>query len=240
MPTPRTSFVPIQRQRAFEQVLAQLQDTILRGELKPGDRLPNERLLAEQLGVGRPTVREALRVLEGLEIIAVRPGAGAASGSIITEQAGAALSGLLKMHLALGHFTAEELVETRLVLETWTIRTAAKNRTEAQLRNIEGILEQMEAHEHDRTKYLSLDAQFHLAIAAAAGNKLLAHLMQALREPIVHHMITGTGAWQDWEVVMKWAAPDHRNMFEAICEGDADRAEEALRHHLSFYSVPAQ
>lgn len=232
------AFVPVHRQRTFEQILAQLQDQILRGDLRPGDRLPNERKLAEMLGVGRPSVREALRVLEALEIIEVRPGAGAASGSIVSERTGSAISSLLQMHLALGHFTAAELIDTRLVLETSIVRTAAVNRSDAQLEHIGSLLERLEASERDRTAYLELDAEYHQAIAQAAGNELLSHLMQALRAPVVHLLTTQTDAWEDWDAVIAWAAPDHRELYEALATKDADRAEAALRHHLEFYSQP--
>lgn len=234
--TEAPAFVPIQRQRAFEAILVQLQNQILRGELRPGDRLPNERALAEMLGVGRPSVREALRVLEALEIIEVRPGAGAASGSIISARTGEALSGLLQMHLALGHFTAEELVDTRRVLETSIVRTAAINRTEQQLRAIEQLLLEMEHNERERPVYLALDAEYHQAIAQAAGNALLTHLMQALRAPVVHLLNIQTDAWEDWDAVIAWAAPDHRALYEAIASRDPDAAERALAHHLAFYA----
>jgi GntR family transcriptional regulator, transcriptional repressor for pyruvate dehydrogenase complex len=232
-------FVPIHRQRTFEQILEQLQGMILRGELRPGDRLPNERSLAEQLGVGRPSLREALRVLEALEVVEVRPGLGAASGTVITERLGTALPGLLSMQMALGRFTPDELIETRLVLEVWTVRTAATNRTKAQLDAIGALLAELESHESDRETYLGIDARFHLAIADAAGNALLAHLMEGLRVPMEQHMVAHTDTWDDWDAVIRWAAPDHRALFAAIAAKDPDAAEAALRHHLAFYSHPA-
>jgi DNA-binding FadR family transcriptional regulator len=233
-----SSFVPIQRQRAFEQILEQLQGMILAGSLRSGDRLPNERALAEQLGVGRPSLREALRVLEALEVVEVRPGLGAASGTVITDRLGTALPGLLSMHMALGRFTADELIETRLVLEVWTVRKAATNRTAEQLDAIGALLAELESHEHDRETYLAIDARFHLAIADAAGNPLLAHLMEGLRVPMEQHMVAHTGRWDDWGAVIRWAAPGHRAMYEAIKASDPDAAEAALRHHLAFYSQP--
>jgi GntR family transcriptional repressor for pyruvate dehydrogenase complex len=231
-------FVPIHRQRAFEQILEQLQGMILRGELRPGDRLPNERSLAKQLGVGRPSLREALRVLEALEVIEVRPGLGAASGTVISDHLGSALPGLLSMHMALGRFGADELIETRLVLEVWTARAAAEKRTQEQVRGIGGILAELESHEDDRETYLAIDARFHLAIAEAAGNPLLAHLMEGLRVPMVQHMNRQAGVWDDWDAVIGWAAPDHRALYMAIAHQDPDAAEAAMRHHLAFYDQP--
>jgi GntR family transcriptional repressor for pyruvate dehydrogenase complex len=224
--------------RTFEAVLGRLEAMIRAGELRPGDRLPNERLLAEEIGVGRPAVREALRVLEALEVITVTAGVGPASGSIVAAQAGSALSGLLGLHLALGHFDADELVEARLVLEIWAARTAAKQRTPDDLARIEGLLAELEDAVTDRDRYLALDTQLHLAIADAAGNALLAHLMHALRAPIVDLLHDRTDERADWDAVIEWAQPDHRALCAAIRAGDADAAEDALRHHLSFYDQP--
>ncbi len=233
-----SGFVPVQRQRTFEQILEQLQAMIMRRELRPGDRLPNERSLAEQLGVGRPSVREAFRVLEALEVIEVRPGLGAASGAVITDHLGATLPGLLSMHMALGRFTADELIETREVLEVWTVRTAATNRTGEQLHALGELLAALETNEDDRDAYLSLDGRFHLAIAEAAGNTLLTHLMEGLRVPMVHHMEAHSEVWNDWNAVIAWAAPDHRALYAAIANQDPDAAETVMRHHLAFYSRP--
>jgi DNA-binding FadR family transcriptional regulator len=231
-------FVPIQRQRAFEQILGQLQEMILRGELRPGDRLPNERAFAQQLGVGRPSLREALRVLEALEVVEVRPGLGAASGAIVTEGIGSALPVLLSMHMALGRFRADELSESRLVLEVWAVRAAAEKRSHEQLRRIGEILAELESHESDRDSYLAIDARYHLAIADAAGNALLSHLMEGLRAPMVQHMNQQVGVWDDWNAVIAWAAPDHRALYVAITNQDPEAAEAVMRHHLAFYSQP--
>jgi GntR family transcriptional regulator, transcriptional repressor for pyruvate dehydrogenase complex len=221
--------------RTFEAVLGRLEAMIRAGELRPGDRLPNERLLAEELGVGRPSVREALRVLEALEVIEVTGGAGRASGSVVAARAGSALSSLLGLHLSLGHFGADELVEARLVLEIWSARTAAKQRSEEDVARLRSLLEQLEAAVGERDRYLELDTELHLAVASAAGNTLLSHLMEALRVPIVDLLHERTDARRDWDAVVDWAQPDHRALVDAIAAGDGDAAEDALRHHLSFY-----
>ena len=221
--------------RTFEAVLGRLEAMIRAGELRSGDRLPNERLLAEELGVGRPSVREALRVLEALEVIEVTGGAGRASGSVVAAEAGSALSSLLGLHLLLGHFSADELVEARLVLEIWSARTAAKQRTDADVAQLRSLLDELDASMGDRDRYLGLDTALHLAIASAAGNTLLSHLMDALRVPIVDLLHERTDARKDWDAVVAWAQPDHHALVDAIIAGDGDTAEAALRHHLSFY-----
>ena len=222
--------------RTFEAVFGRLEAMIRAGELRPGDRLPNERQLAEDLGVGRPSVREALRVLEAMEVITVTGGAGRASGSVIAEAtSSSALSSILGLQLSLGHFDADELVETRLVLEIWSARTAAKQRTDEDLVTLRALLDDLDASAGERERYLELDTQFHLAIAGAAGNALLSHLMDALRVPIVDLLHERTDRRKDWDAVVDWAQPDHHALFDAIAAGDGDAAEAALRHHLSFY-----
>lgn len=138
--------------------------------------------------------------------------------------------------MALGRFGQDELIEARLVLEVWTARAAATNRTDGQLRRIGELLSELESHEDDRDAYLEIDARFHLAIAEAAGDPLLAHLMEGLRVPMVHHMTRQTGIWDDWDAVMAWAAPDHRGLYEALVDQDADAPEAVMRHHPAFYA----
>ncbi|MGH3438242.1 MAG: FadR/GntR family transcriptional regulator [Sciscionella sp.] len=228
-------FEPIRQQRAFESVLEQLEGRILDGRLQPGDRLPNERLLSETLEVSRPSLREALRVLEAMDIITVRTGVGAAAGSVINDQPGPMVARLLRLYLALGHFTVPNVVQVRHLLEGWALREAAQYRTPEHLEHLRSLLVEMDSHDQDTESYFTLDALFHVAIADATGNPLLAHLMAALRDAIARQMVIGTVERGDWASVVAWSTDDHRAMVAAIADQDPDAAEAALEHHLSFY-----
>ena len=98
-------------------MLAAVDDQIVRGNLRSGDRLPGERALAELLGVSRPSVREALRVLERMGVVVAGVGSGNAAGSVIAGQPSEALSQLIRLHLTLANFSLDDVVRARSTLE---------------------------------------------------------------------------------------------------------------------------
>lgn len=119
---------PDARPRAFEEVLARIEERIAADGLTVGDRLPGERQLAEQLGVGRSSVREALRVLETLGVVASQAGRGPDAGAVLTSRPGSALTDLLRLHLGLATLSMREVIDTRLMIEQWAaVRAAATN-----------------------------------------------------------------------------------------------------------------
>ena len=104
--------------RAWQAVLEHIERRLLDGELAPGDRLPGERQLAAELGVGRSSVREALRVLEVLGLIRTHTGSGPTAGAIIIATPGGGMSALMRLQVAASGFPVDDIVATRLVLET--------------------------------------------------------------------------------------------------------------------------
>lgn len=112
--------------RAFESVLAQIERRIVDDGLTAGDRLPGERQLAEQLQVGRSSVREALRVLESLGVVSSQAGRGPDAGAVLTARPGSALTDLLRLHLGLASLELREVVDTRLMIERWAAARAAE------------------------------------------------------------------------------------------------------------------
>ena len=134
---------PVSTRRAFEEILLQLEQSITSHALSAGDRLPPERELATRFNVSRASVREALRVLEGLGLVRVRRGAD--NGVVLLEHPDNALEPLFRFHLALEHASIENLIEFRTVIETWTVRAAAELRRKEPLAEAAAMLEQMEA-----------------------------------------------------------------------------------------------
>ncbi|MBX6383987.1 MAG: FadR family transcriptional regulator, partial [Microbispora sp.] len=116
---------PDARPRAFEEVIARIEERIAADGLTVGDRLPGERQLAEQLGVGRSSVREALRVLETLGVVASQVGRGPDAGAVLTSRPGDALTDLLRLHLGLATLSMREVIDTRLMIEQWAAVRAA-------------------------------------------------------------------------------------------------------------------
>ena len=104
--------------RAWEQVLNHLEQMLVTGELGPGQRLPPERTLAAQLGVGRSSVREALRVMEALGLLSTHTGSGPNAGAMIVSRPTGGMSMLMRLQVAAQNFPVSDIVRTRLVLET--------------------------------------------------------------------------------------------------------------------------
>lgn len=231
------TFTRVQRKRTFEQVFDQLADQIVSQELRAGDRLPNERALSEMLGVSRASLREALRVLEGLQIIEVKPGSRAASGAVITSQASGALTTLLRMHLALEHFQVDDLVELRRMIEPCTARLAAIRRTPPQLQHMTQLVASMRELHEDPLAYRRQDALFHIAIADAAANALAKTIMEALRAPIVRHHTDAIESHM-WDSSIDEVTHQHGAILAAIKAEDSDRAEQKMIEHLGSYRPP--
>lgn len=228
-------FAPIGKRRLFESVLDQLEKLIYEGKLQAGDRLPSERTLSETLQVSRPSVREALRVLDALDIITVRTGVGAGGGTKISNQIGPTISRLMRLYMALGHFDLDNVLNTRRILEEEAARIAATNRTEEQLAGLETLLSEMDEAAADRDAYLALDGKFHLAVALASGNQLLAHLMGSMRDAVTENLVKAQPGDDTWPTLTAKAQKTHRALMAALRAGDADMAARQVARHTSFY-----
>lgn len=226
---------PVKRTKTYELVVRQIKNEIFEGRLRPGDHLPGERQLSELLHVSRPSVREAIRILEALEIVRSRPGNSAGSGLIISTEPSRALTDLLGVHVALSSYSISEVVTVRMSLEVQSARSTAEHINTTDVSRVREILEQMNP-ELDRESFLDLDAQFHVELAQCANNALLADLMSALREAVRRPMaeaFDNDAKWPEWSRIL---VKEHNQIFDAVCAGDADRAEAMIREHIDgFY-----
>jgi GntR family transcriptional regulator, transcriptional repressor for pyruvate dehydrogenase complex len=225
-------FEPIVRVRTHEEVVQRIQDQILRGHLKAGDRLPGERELSEQLRVSRPTVREALRVLETLQIIRVPGRTGPDGGAVVEGQPGAVLERLLTLQLALSQYSMGDFVQARCAVEAASAGLAAQVATPEDIKRLEGLLDAMESTDADRATLGELDTRFHTTIGEVCGNPLLAHLMTAIRGAMRHEMLQGFQQVDDWEETRDRLVREHRAILKAIAANDSERANAAVRSHI--------
>ncbi|MEA5456297.1 FCD domain-containing protein [Sinomonas sp. JGH33] len=229
-------FEPVEKQqRLFETVLGQLEKLIQDGRLTAGDRLPSERALSEMLHVSRPSVREALRVLDAMDIITVRTGVGSAGGTKISDKLGPTISRLMRLYMALGHFDLDDVLKTRRLLEEEAAREAATERTEEQLEGMDKLLAEMDGAVHDRERYLALDGKFHVAVALASGNPLLAHLMGSMRDAVTENLVKAHIDDQQWPTLAANAQQTHRSLVDALRAGDALAAAQYVGQHAGFY-----
>lgn len=220
-------FRAIPRERVKDQALEQLKRYIASGAVATGGRLPSERELAKQLGVGRNSVREAVKVLEALGIVESRVG----EGTFIVEAAGASLGRTIGLALATWGGTLVELLQARQMIEAEAARFAARRAEPADLAAILAEVDRMEASSDDVYAYLAADMRFHRHVAAATHNAiaagLIANLIDALEE------VLGELRADQIATVAEGTAT-HRDIYAALAAADADAAHHRMREHLQF------
>ncbi|WP_200944694.1 FadR/GntR family transcriptional regulator [Leifsonia sp. Root4] len=229
---------PVQRLRTYEQVMAQIEERILDGRLKAGDHLPSERDLAVSLGVSRPSLRESLRVLEALGVVEIRRGGGSDGGAVLLSTPGDGMVNLLKLQIALAHFNWDDVLETRLSLEVWSVEEAAYRSNADDHRELLAILDQMDDPGIDSSEFNRLDAAFHMRIAESTGNALTAHFMGSLRTAIHRQMVQMYAELEDWHETAKTVRAEHREILQAIIQRDGQAAASLVRMHIAdFYNM---
>lgn len=226
-------------QRAWQIVLHRIEGELVAGTLRPGDRLPPERTLAVELGVGRSSVREALRVLEVMGLVRTGTGSGPNAGAIIVATPSGGMSALIRLHVAAQGFPVDDVVKTRLVLETAVARDLALSTPgharDLLLQEAVQLLDAMDSPTLSPTEFLALDAQFHVALSDASGNQVLAAIMTGLRNSIESYVSDAAELLPEWNNTATRLRAEHRAIVHAITSGDADRAVACIRDHISGY-----
>jgi GntR family transcriptional repressor for pyruvate dehydrogenase complex len=155
-------WAPVARVRTYELVLDRIETQIVSGALRAGERLPPERELATLLGVSRPAVREALRILEAQGAVRSQVGTGPDSGTTIDRVPRDALARLLRLHVALGSFPLEDVVDTRVALERSSVALACRNARPQDLTVMRAALMDMDEPDIDRETFNQRDTDFHV------------------------------------------------------------------------------
>ena len=229
----RDSGAPFRMQQVLgsrAQVEHQIREAILRGDVAPGERLPPETELAKQLGVSRPTVREALGALAAAGLI--RKVAGVAGGNFVNSATPDSLTTMLSDSMAtilrLGSLQVDEVAALRRVLERPAAAWAAEHRTPEQVARLTNIVERAKtATARDRVAAYSRD--FHAATAQASGNRLLAVLVSAIDRAL------GPAETAPFTTeVGRSTALQHEAIVRAIHEGSAANAADAMGEHLDY------
>lgn len=224
--------------RAWRVVLEKIETDLLDGRLEPGDRLPPERELAAMLGVGRSSVREALRVLEVMGLIRTGTGSGPTSGAIIIATPRGGMSTLLRLQVAAQGFPLDDVVQTRLVLESAVVDALAADPSRSTV-DAHVVLDAMDAEDLTTAEFLSLDAQLHLALAEASGNAVIAAMMGGLRTAIESYVQAGAAGLPDWRATAGRLRREHRAIVEAVDTGDAALARTLIHAHITDYYAEA-
>ncbi len=179
-PRPAPLFAPIEMHRTFEAVIDRIVDAIDARGLAEGDRLPNEGEMATMMKVSRPTLRQALRVLETSGVVTVKAGQ---SGGVFVASAMIPVN-ILGRNIALEVHHAAELIATRRLLEPLVYHLAAENALEEELDRISDTIALMETHIADPRMLERADRMFHRRVAHAAGNQILQRTMAGIYREI--------------------------------------------------------
>ena len=227
MPRPSTTqaakaLKPPPRHKLAESVAQQLLAQVRSGAYAPGTRMPTERELMASLAVGRSTIREALNGLALMGVIEIRHGQGAYA--VNTDQAQS--PGSLTTSLAKG--VTRDLLEARVTVEVTIAELAARRRTPADLREIDACLEEhRDLLERDEPA-ADAAARFHLKIAEAAHNEVLAGFIESVMGLLMERgpELEQHRGYREWEL------REHIGLLEAVRDGDPDLAAKRMEEHL--------
>lgn len=220
-----TGFQAVRSESLDSQLLQKLMDHVLSGSISPGERLPSERVMADALQVSRQSVRTAMKSLAALGIVDTRVG----SGSYLVNQPSALLPQVIQWGVFLSQGWATDLIDARCQLEVLLAGMAAERRSEAHLDELRQAYQAMEQARDDYLNYAEADTQFHLAVANASENSLLATVLGNVRSMM-----------QAWSVRVITTAgetatslPLHENVLKAIEASDSQAAREAMERHMA-------
>jgi len=225
------SFTAKQVVRPRVQVEQQIRDAILSGQFANGDKLPAETQLAEQFGVSRPTVREALGSLVSAGLIRKVPGVAGGSfvNSVTTDSLSTTLRDSVDTILRIGALDIDEITVVRHLLEVPAARMAAAHRTEEHIGRMRAVLDKQRSTTIDDPDVPSFDLEFHATVGEASGNRLLGAFVRAL------HAATGPVRYLDvTPEVARNGTKQHIAISTAIEAGDAEGAAKAMETHLDY------
>lgn len=215
---------PVRRAKVYEEIVAELQRLISKGQLKPGDRLPPERELAALFGVSRGSVRDAIRALEVMGAVEVRQG----DGTIIRDTTPEVLVRPLATLLMHKRQMLRELMDMRKILEPPLAARAAERATEEQIARLEAILVRQAEKIARGELAIEEDTEFHYTIGTAAHNSVALKVIDVLMD------LLKDSREQSLQLPERRQSSlvAHREILHAIRQRDASSAEDAMRRHI--------
>ena len=216
-----------QQGKAYERVITYIKSEILKGNLKQGEKLPPERELAEKLGVGRNSVREALRTLSLMGFISSTQGAGNFVSCDIEKN----LAESTQMMMLLGATDYRQVSELRQGLENQAVLLASERITPAQLSELEDIVWQLR-DENDLARSTALDKRLHYLIGEAAGNPLIMVILRAMSETIDDFISHMREKMMEDEVYRKRLQDSQQGIVLALQDHNGAEAVRMMREHF--------
>jgi GntR family transcriptional repressor for pyruvate dehydrogenase complex len=225
-------FQRIEAEKLSQSVVRQIEQLILRGILRPGERLPSERELSERLAVSRPSLREAVSELQSRGLLATRAGA----GIYVADVLGSAFSPALIRLFAAHEEAVFDYIAFRRDLESIAAARAATYGSDTDLKVIQAVFDKMEAAHSKRNPAdeAELDAEFHLAIIEASHNVILLHMMRSTFDLLREGVFFNRQIMFKNRTTRDLLLEHHRAINEALQARDPDAARAAVVTHLSF------
>jgi len=218
-------YTPVHSGRLYEQIVEQIEERILSGELRDGDRLPTEREMAEQFKVSRTAVREAINALVQRGLVEAHPG----RGTFVRDGTSQVVRQSLGVMMRIGQDgELENLVKIREIMEPEIAALAAERATEQHIAAMQEAVEAMDAALDDAAAFTEADDRFHLALAEGTQNPLVLMLL----DPIVGLLHEQRERISSVSGGLERGQYYHKRILEAIVSHDPEAAREAMRAHL--------
>jgi GntR family transcriptional regulator, transcriptional repressor for pyruvate dehydrogenase complex len=228
-------FQKVQAEKLSQSVVRQIEALILRGILRPGERLPAERELSDRLGVSRPSLRDAVADLQIRGLLTSKPGAGIYVADVLGSAFSPALIGLFATHEA----AVFDYLDFRRDMEGLAAERAARLASDTDLKVVDAIFAKMEAAhlKRDPTHEAALDAQFHMAIIEASHNIVMLHMMRSMFDLLREGVFYNRQVMFAQRTTREALLDQHRQINIALQARDPAAARAAIKAHLDYVAV---
>jgi len=219
-------FKSVKHTRVSDEIANQIKQLILDGKLKPGDRLPPERDLIKQLGVSRPSLREALNALVSVGFLEVRQ----AKRTFVKSVTSKLIEDPLTLLIKADEQKIFDLIEVRKAIEVWAAYHAAERASKEDIETLETVITDMKKAFEEGRSWEKQDADFHLAIAQATHNTIHAHIMSGIYDLLRESV---GSVFRDRTKIKK-LLDQHLKIINAIKSHSPDKARERILEHLNY------
>lgn len=218
-------------------VLQWLENELFDGNLVLGQQLPSDKDLAAILGVSRGTMREALKILEAQGVLRLYEGSRKSILPMLVREPASSAGPALQLHMATAAYPLRDIVQTRVLLETWALRSS-DYRSPA-MPELRAILREMARDDISLKEFHHHYVSFHIALVKTAGNTLVASLMSALRDSIYEYTMALVGHVPLWSKTVDRIRAEHQAIFSAVLAGDRNLAARLVEEHIEYQYVEA-
>ncbi|MDJ0315987.1 FadR/GntR family transcriptional regulator [Arthrobacter antibioticus] len=227
---------PTPAPRSYDAVLNSIEADLRDGRIKVGDQLPGERALALAHGISRASVRDAIRVLDAMGLVRTGVGSGPNSGAVVIANPSAGLGAALRLHMATNHFPVADIVQTRIMMESWAaLEAAGRDRNEEQEKRLAELLTAMNEPELGREEFHILDAAFHVLLSSLAGNTVITAMMESLRSAVQSYVSGSIDSDAMWARIVPSLREQHHGIMAAVLANDGAQAAQAIKDHIEFF-----